>query len=39
VAFIADQLLGENKLLGMSVLGRYQLNIDDNNQLITLIKK
>ena len=39
VAFVADRLLGENKLLGMSVLGRYQLNIDDNNQLITLIKK
>lgn len=39
VAFIADQLLGENKLLGMSVLGRYQVNIDDKAQLITLIKK
>jgi aspartyl protease family protein len=39
VAFIADQLLGQNKLLGMSVLGRYQVNIDDKGQLITLIKK
>jgi aspartyl protease family protein len=39
VAFIADQLLGENRLLGMSVLGRYQVNIDDKAQLITLIKK
>ncbi len=39
VAFIADQLLGENKLLGMSVLGRYQVNIDDEARLITLIKK
>jgi aspartyl protease family protein len=39
VAFIADQLLGGNKLLGMSVLGRYQVNIDDKSQIITLIKK
>ena len=39
VAFIADQLLGENKLLGMSVLGRYQVTIDDKAQLITLIRK
>jgi aspartyl protease family protein len=39
VAFIADQLLGENKLLGMSVLGRYQVNIDDKARLVTLIKK
>lgn len=39
VAFVEDQLLGESRLLGMSVLGRFQLNIDDKNQLITLIKK
>ena len=39
VAFIADQLLGKNSLLGMSVLGRYQINIDDKSQLITLFKK
>jgi aspartyl protease family protein len=39
VAFIADKLLGKNKLLGMSVLGRYQLNIDDTSQVITLFKK
>lgn len=39
VAFIADQLLGENRLLWMSVLGRYQVNIDDKAQLVTLIKK
>jgi clan AA aspartic protease (TIGR02281 family) len=39
VAFIADQLLGKNKLLGMSFLGRYQINIDDKSQLITLFKK
>ena len=38
-AFVADALLGENKLLGMSVLGRYQLNMDDKNQLVTLIRK
>jgi aspartyl protease family protein len=38
-AFIADPLLGENKLLGMSVLGRYQVTIDDKAQLITLIRK
>jgi predicted aspartyl protease len=39
VAFIPDALLGKNSLLGMSVLGRYQLNIDDQSQLITLFKK
>jgi aspartyl protease family protein len=38
VAFIADQLLGKNSLLGMSVLGRYQINIDDKTQMITLFK-
>jgi clan AA aspartic protease (TIGR02281 family) len=39
VAFIPDSLLGKNSLLGMSVLGRYQINIDDKTQLITLFKK
>ncbi|MDD5579887.1 MAG: retropepsin-like aspartic protease [Methylobacter sp.] len=39
VAFIADALLGKNKLLGMSVLGRYRLTIDDGSQSITLFKK
>lgn len=39
VAFIPDALLGKNSLLGMSVLGRYQINIDDNSRLITLFKK
>ncbi|MEI6267717.1 MAG: retropepsin-like aspartic protease [Methylococcaceae bacterium] len=39
VAFIADQLLGKNSLLGMSFLGRYQINIDDKSQMITLFKK
>lgn len=38
-AFIADHLLGKNSLLGMSVLGRYQLTIDDKSQSITLFKK
>lgn len=38
-AFIADPLLGNNRLLGMSALGRYQINIDDKSQLITLFKK
>lgn len=39
VAFIADALLGTNKLLGMSALNRYQINIDDKSQLVTLIKR
>ncbi|MDO9105744.1 MAG: retropepsin-like aspartic protease [Methylovulum sp.] len=39
VAFIADPLLAGNRLLGMSLLGRYQLHIDDKSQLITLFKK
>lgn len=38
-AFIADQRLGGIPLLGMSVLGRFQLNIDDKDHLITLIRK
>jgi aspartyl protease family protein len=38
-AFIPDKLLGKNSLLGMSVLGRYQINIDDKTQLITLLKR
>ena len=38
-AFIPDSLLGKNSLLGMSVLGRYQIHIDDKSQLITLLKK
>lgn len=38
-AFIADELLGGNRLLGMSVLSRYQVNIDDKNQALTLYKK
>ncbi len=38
-AFIPDHLLGGTPLLGMSVLGRYQINIDDKDHLITLIRK
>jgi aspartyl protease family protein len=38
-AFIDDPLLGNTSLLGMSVLGRYKLVIDDQTQLITLFKK
>ncbi|WP_432741466.1 retropepsin-like aspartic protease [Methylobacter sp. G7] len=39
VAFIDDHLLANNSLLGMSVLGRYKLVIDDQSKLITLFKK
>ncbi len=39
VAFIADALLGQNRLLGMSALGHYQVTIDDKSQSITLLKK
>ena len=39
VAENADKLLGNHKLLGMSALNRYQINIDDQSQSITLIKK
>jgi aspartyl protease family protein len=38
-AFIPDSLLGDNSLLGMSVLGRYRMTIDDQSQTITLFKK
>lgn len=37
-AFIADHLLANNSLLGMSALGRYKLIIDDQSHLITLFK-
>jgi clan AA aspartic protease (TIGR02281 family) len=39
VAFITDSLLGGSRLLGMSVLGRYQINIDDQAQSVTLFRK
>lgn len=38
-AFIADRLLGGNNLLGMSVLNQFQVNIDDNAHMVTLIRK
>lgn len=38
-AFIDDDRLGPNSLLGMSVLGQYQLTIDDKSQSVTLFKK
>lgn len=37
--FIDDDKLGGNALLGMSVLGRYQMAIDDDNNTLTLTKK
>lgn len=36
VAFLDDEKLGSAGLLGMSVLGRYQLTIDDQENRITL---
>jgi len=39
VAFLDDDKLGGNGLLGMSVLGRYQLTIDDEHDLVTLIRR
>jgi aspartyl protease family protein len=38
-AFIGDKSLGENGLLGMSVLRRYKLTIDDDKNRITLGSK
>lgn len=37
VAFIDDQRLGGQALLGMAVLGRFQMTIDDANNQIKLI--
>jgi clan AA aspartic protease (TIGR02281 family) len=39
VAFITDRLLAGNKLLGMSVLGRFQVTLDDQSHVMTLIEK
>ncbi len=39
VAFIGDKQLSGNGLLGMSLLGRYRINIDDQAHLVTLFKK
>ncbi|MGR9101336.1 MAG: retroviral-like aspartic protease family protein, partial [Gammaproteobacteria bacterium] len=36
VAFVKDELLGKIMLLGMNVLGRYRLTIDDKLNQITL---
>ncbi len=38
-AFVDDALLNHKSLLGMSALGRYKLVIDNESQLVTLIKK
>ncbi len=39
VAFIPDKQLGPHRLLGMSAFNRYQINIDDQSQSISLTKK
>ncbi len=39
VAFLADEKLGNAGLLGMSVLGRYQLTIDDQENRLTLTSR
>jgi len=39
VAFIEDSKLGDGGLLGMSVLGRYTMTIDDEKGSLTLSKK
>jgi clan AA aspartic protease (TIGR02281 family) len=39
VAFLDDEKLGSDGLLGMSVLGRYQLTIDDQENRITLTSR
>ena len=39
VAFLEDDKLGGAGLLGMSVLGRYQMTIDDEHNRLTLLRK
>jgi aspartyl protease family protein len=39
VAFVADRQLGDNRLLGMSLLNRFQVSIDEKEHLVTLIRK
>ena len=36
VAFIEDAMLGGNRLLGMNVLGRYRMTLDDEHNQLTL---
>ena len=36
VAFIDDALLGDTRLLGMNVLGRYRMTLDDESNRVTL---
>ncbi len=36
VAFIEDAMLGGNRLLGMNVLARYRMTLDDEHNLLTL---
>jgi clan AA aspartic protease (TIGR02281 family) len=38
-AFLDDAKLGENALLGMSVIGRYRMTMDDQHGLLTLAPK
>jgi aspartyl protease family protein len=38
-AFVDDELLNHKSLLGMSALGRYKLEIDNESRLVTLIRK
>ena len=39
VAFIDDQRLGGTSLLGMSLLGRFRMTIDDDKNQLTLVPK
>jgi predicted aspartyl protease len=39
VAFIEDSKLGGSGLLGMSVLGRFTMTIDDDENQLTLGRK
>lgn len=39
VAFLDDDRIGNGGLLGMSVLGRYQMTIDDAQGTLTLIRR
>jgi clan AA aspartic protease (TIGR02281 family) len=39
VAFIEDEQLGDSALLGMSVLGRFYITLDDKNNQLTLRSK